>query len=128
MLARIECHATYQHPFTLQLHITDRCNLRCAHCYQDSSLTPEMTIEELLRTVDGFQSFCTSLQFRAQLTLTGGEPFVRKDFLEFLQEVRQRDSELRIAILSNGTVITKEIAQKLGSVPCLFKLVSTALS
>ena len=38
----------------LQLHITERCNLRCIHCYQDASPPPELALPDLLGIVRQF--------------------------------------------------------------------------
>lgn len=45
------------------------------------------------------------------VTLTGGEPMVRKDFWDIAE--RLRDGGLRIALSTNGTLITRESAERL---------------
>lgn len=35
----------------LQWHVTERCNLRCAHCYQEGALSAELAFTEL-RAID----------------------------------------------------------------------------
>ncbi|NHZ87011.1 MAG: hypothetical protein GWP19_14255, partial [Planctomycetia bacterium] len=39
--------------FYFQWHINERCNLRCAHCYQEEyNKTPELTLSHLKKTAD----------------------------------------------------------------------------
>jgi MoaA/NifB/PqqE/SkfB family radical SAM enzyme len=49
MLRELDANtAIHSEEFYFQWHITDRCNLRCAHCYQNGySLSSELTLEEL---------------------------------------------------------------------------------
>ena len=42
--------------FIIQWHLTDRCNLRCQHCYQAGEVRAEMSLPEILQDfVDGIQ-------------------------------------------------------------------------
>ncbi|MDD3159899.1 MAG: radical SAM protein [Candidatus ainarchaeum sp.] len=108
--------------FIFQWHITERCNLKCKHCYQDSILSKELSFEklvEILNQIEKATDFWKSKRpiefrnkFRPNITLTGGEPFIREDIFDLLDEIKKRN-KFRIAILSNGIMITKEIAKKL---------------
>ena len=75
----------------LQWHITERCNLRCAHCYQDNYTRDELSFAELLDILEQFKVLLTTLRQRkgkclyAHITVTGGEPFARQDFLDLLK-------------------------------------------
>ncbi len=104
-----------------QWHITERCNLKCTHCYQESNDrdTEELEFERMLEILEQYRSLLDKWRKECgrkvwgQITVTGGEPFVRKDFLKLL-ETFQRDKErYDFAILSNGSFIDKAMAQKL---------------
>jgi radical SAM protein with 4Fe4S-binding SPASM domain len=99
--------------FVLQMHVTDRCNLRCTHCYQGDSLSNEMTLDQLLYVVDQFRSFCGTQGCAGQINFTGGEPFVRKDFIDLLETVTSLTPSLRFAIMTNGTLLTDKLAEKI---------------
>ncbi len=45
---------TTSHPLTfiLQWHLTERCNLRCRHCYQDGQGGPELSQPEIFGIID----------------------------------------------------------------------------
>ncbi len=112
----------------LQWHLTDRCNLRCAHCYQASRGFRGLSFDELLRILGEYRALLWALSRRAgrevpgHLNLTGGEPFLRPDFLDLLAAVR--DARISFGILSNGTLLDLALAQKLRRLKTRFVQVS----
>jgi len=52
-------HRTPEGPkrFLLQWHVTDRCNLRCAHCYQGDAPPEEPGWERLMAVLERFRVF-----------------------------------------------------------------------
>lgn len=105
--------------FLLQWHITERCNLRCQHCYQDNYKNNELSFETLVSIFDHFKRFLTQLEelathkLTAHINVTGGEPFVRKDFFELLEIFYAHRNRLSFGILSNGSFIDENCAIKL---------------
>ncbi|OAD18962.1 heme d1 biosynthesis protein, partial [Candidatus Thiomargarita nelsonii] len=49
----------------LQWHITERCNLRCAHCYQDNYARDELSFADLLKVLAQFKKLLATLNQRA---------------------------------------------------------------
>ena len=94
----------------LQWHITHRCNLRCSHCYQ-RDYTEEMGREQLLQALDQYTAFLDERHLLGQVNLTGGEPLSHPHFLELCYEIRRRG--LSLAILTNGTLIDREMAREI---------------
>ena len=96
---------------TLQWHITERCPWRCKHCYQESYTTPEMKLDELFAVRDQFlellDSFDPPLK-KGHINITGGEPFVRTDILEFLAGIAKYKDRWTWSLLSNGAFLNKE--------------------
>ncbi len=88
----------------LRLSVTDRCNLRCAYCFsRDIRFIDHRSIlryEELLTIVD----LARELGIR-KVRLTGGEPFVRKDFLWLVEQILARHPELDLRITTNATLL-----------------------
>ena len=95
----------------LQMHLTDRCNLRCSHCYQGDSTSNEMTADQILSIIDQFYSLCHIRGNAGRLSLTGGEPFVRGDFIAILKLVAARFPALRVSVLTNGTLLTENVVR-----------------
>lgn len=99
----------------LRLSVTDRCNLNCRYCRVDSTFIPHERVlryEEMEALVD----IAVELGVR-KLRLTGGEPFVRKGFVDFLHRIRAKHANLDLRITSNGTLIGAyaEVLKSLGA-------------
>lgn len=92
-------------PFSTSLELTRRCNLRCKHCYIIKKKKGELTTEEWKRIMDELQKMGTII-----LTITGGEPLIRKDFVE-LAEYASTNFALRI--FTNAILINESIAERL---------------
>ena len=103
--------------FFIQLHITERCNLRCSHCYQDGSRSSEMQLGEIMSLIDEVSEMITAWEeeyavpFESSFTVTGGEPFLRSDFSSILDALNQKGFDTYI--LTNGTLISREKAREL---------------
>ena len=92
-------------------NVTQRCNLRCRHCYAAGCPAPaaELSTEEGLRALDGMADFgCPVVLF------SGGEPLMRPDVLDLARHARQRG--LRVVFSTNGTLITPELAREFRSI------------
>lgn len=114
----------------LQWHITERCNYRCAHCYQESYSEGELSFPDLLNIVDQFRDLLDILSrrrpspVRGRITVTGGEPFIRKDFGDLLKVFYDNRDRFDFAILTNGSFIDEDMAKKLRTLHPAFVQVS----
>jgi len=95
-------------PFMVVWDFTHRCNLRCSHCYQDAqkALPHELDTGEAKRLVEELASAGVVI-----IALSGGEPLMRKDFFEVAAHAREND--IYVALATNGTLITPEMAAKI---------------
>ncbi len=114
-----------------QWHVTDRCNLHCSHCYQDDTCHSDLRWNELLTILEQMRSFvgwCRDRNnghpFRAHVTVTGGEPFVRDDFIPLLERLSAERHCFSLAILTNGTPLTPAVVRSLKKVKPGFVQVS----
>jgi MoaA/NifB/PqqE/SkfB family radical SAM enzyme len=90
----------------LWLELTNRCNLRCVHCYSDSD--PSSGHRDLLTTADyedvlrqAADLGCRRVQF------IGGEPQLHRDFLALVDRARELEFEF-IEIFSNLTFLSED--------------------
>lgn len=86
----------------LRLAVTDRCNLRCRYCRPPAGVqfVPHgeiLTFEELERLAAIFCSLGVD-----KVRVTGGEPFVRKGCLPFLQRLRRVKGLRTLCVTTNG--------------------------
>jgi radical SAM protein with 4Fe4S-binding SPASM domain len=115
----------------LQWHITERCNLRCTHCYQNDYSGEELQFKGLLDVVQQFKDILNfwrdktvGHRTRGHITVTGGEPFVRRDFLDLLEVFATNRRHFTFAILTNGTFIDTVMARRLRKLGPAFVQVS----
>lgn len=95
-------------PFMVVWDFTHRCNLRCAHCYQDAqkALPHELDTDEAKRLVEELADAGVVV-----IAFSGGEPLMRKDFFEVAAHAHKHD--IYVALASNGTLITPEMAGRI---------------
>jgi molybdenum cofactor biosynthesis protein A len=96
----------------LRLAVTDRCNLRCFYCMPEEGIDwlsrkEIMTYEEMLR-------ICSLLIKMGieKIRITGGEPFVRKDIMQFLTALSKINGLQQLTITTNG-VLTAPLVPEL---------------
>jgi radical SAM protein with 4Fe4S-binding SPASM domain len=90
------------------IELTTECNLSCKHCYVPGGKPRE---DEL--STRGFINLIDDLKKVGVLEVcfTGGEPLLQKDFLKIVKHAR--DQRLGVGLLTNGTLITKKMAEEL---------------
>lgn len=101
--------------FSLQWHITERCNWNCSHCYRDRGYN-ELSIDQLYRIFLQFIQFLDTFKIPpqiARLNLTGGEVFLRDDFIVFLKRIYKYNDRYRLKILTNGSLLNDEKVEML---------------
>jgi SynChlorMet cassette radical SAM/SPASM protein ScmE len=98
-------------PRSIDIEITGRCNLRCKYC---SHFTGQGDVGGDLPTGEWLKFFeelrdCSVME----VCLQGGEPFIREDLKQLITGVVR--NRMRFSILTNGTLITDDIAAFLAS-------------
>lgn len=115
----------------IQWHLTERCNLRCSHCYQDEEPPPDPSWDELMHMLDQIRSFTLHIRqlhkgkrFRAHITVTGGEPFIRPDFIDLLTMISKDEAGFSFGILTNGTLLSPGLVRQIHNLGAGFVQVS----
>ncbi len=90
----------------LLLNITNKCNLKCKHCYLGESGNKELETKLFEKAVSQFENIGG-----LKLMISGGEPLLHSKFQELMGILPSY--ELRVVVLSNGTLIRKKEAEKL---------------
>jgi len=103
-------------PFSGSIDITQRCNLRCIHCYLGEHTSSPVDQQRELKT-DQVLSLLDEISEAGCLFLliTGGEPLLRKDFPRIYTHATQNG--LIPTIFTNGTLITESIAALFHELP-----------
>ncbi len=98
-----------QPPFMVSYSVTQKCNLKCKHCYSDSvdqAAPDELSTEEAFRLVDDLSRWGIGL-----LIIDGGEPLCREDLLDIVRYASSKG--IRTTIGSNGTLIDEAKAKEM---------------
>ena len=93
----------------LRLAVTDRCNLRCQYCMPEKGIdiVPReelLTFKEMYRITRLLSELGVD-----KIRLTGGEPFVRKDFISLVKSLSFNDRLKQINITTNGALVKDHI-------------------
>lgn len=92
--------------------MTQACNLACVHCRAGASCDPapdQLSFEEGIALIDGIAQVGSPI-----LIMTGGEPLLRPDFFDLAEHAKK--SGLRVALATNGVLVTSEVARKVAAV------------
>ncbi len=106
--------------FAFQLHITDRCDQRCQHCYifseNNNVLVKELIFEQIEDIVDNCIEMCQKLNRTPYFHITGGDPILHKNFLKIVRLLKLRN--IPFSILGNPFHLNVEICNKLKYLGC----------
>jgi MoaA/NifB/PqqE/SkfB family radical SAM enzyme len=97
-------------PVIGHLEITRLCNFGCPVCYNDVQKRPEMSTEQIEKIIDDISDAgCI------YLNISGGEPFVRRDFLKiYLYAIRRG---LKVSLETNAGLLSAHIIETLTRYP-----------
>lgn len=89
--------------------LTNACNLKCMHCRAcptDQLTSDDLTFQECKILLDDISAFASPA-----IVLSGGEPLVRPDVFDIASYGDSRG--LRMLLATNGTLVTREIAEEI---------------
>ena len=87
--------------------VTKGCNLRCIHCRATAtelSSPTDLPTRNALNVIDQISAAANPI-----LVLSGGEPLYRSDIFQLARYAT--DKGLRVALATNGTLVTKDVAR-----------------
>lgn len=93
------------------LHITNRCNLNCIGCYSLDDCrnkSEDISLDEIKEIIKQLKKY--SLK---RMVISGGEPFLRDDLDEIIRYSKEEMMLERVFLVTNGTVIKKEVLLKI---------------
>ena len=97
---------TVQKVNNVSFAITHRCNLKCIHCMVNAQYGNEQTDYFDTETICRLLNKIVSVEPEV-VVLTGGEPLLRKDFLDILSHLRSKYSG-KITLMTNGTLFNSQ--------------------
>ncbi|XPV75481.1 MAG: GTP 3',8-cyclase MoaA [Desulfovibrio sp.] len=96
----------------LRLSVTDRCNLRCRYCMPDG--VDFINHDSIMRYEEMENLVALAVELGVEkIRLTGGEPFVRKGFVSFVESILKKFPNLDVRVTTNGTLLKPEVPRLL---------------
>jgi radical SAM protein with 4Fe4S-binding SPASM domain len=110
-------------PFHIQWHITNLCNLRCKHCYQeDFSKNNDLNWAGLKRVSDNILATLSEWNRKACIHLTGGEPLLKEELFSLLYHLDPKPEIEELGIITNGLLFNPGVVKRLSAFPTLKKI------
>ena len=100
--------SAYETPFAFSFLVTNRCFLKCKHCFYHKTLN-EKSDKEL--SFDEYRMLSNSLDSFFFGFFAGGEPFIREDFGEIVTVFRKNNQMLVADTSTNGQLIESIVKQ-----------------
>lgn len=85
----------------LRIAITDKCNFNCIYCTDNSCSKTDISLKEFFKVV----KVATLLGIQ-KVRITGGEPLIKEEIIDFLKELKKLN--LEIGITTNASLINEE--------------------
>jgi radical SAM protein with 4Fe4S-binding SPASM domain len=101
--------------FVLQWHLSENCNLKCLHCYQENHQPIQLKYEKLVEIYNQYKDLLKKLKIKGHINITGGEPLCNPYLFKLLDLIKKDQDLISFSILTNGTLITDTIAKKIKS-------------
>ena len=102
-------HGDQNKPRLVFWELTKACNLRCIHCRASAtelSSPNDLSTQAAHDIIDQIAEVSSPI-----LVLSGGEPLFRSDIFQLARYAT--DKGLRVALATNGTLVTKQVAKKI---------------
>lgn len=103
-------------PILSEVAVTYRCNLKCAFCYAGCNCTANPVGSDREMTTDEVRTVLDRIRRQAKVpsvSFTGGEATMRADLPELVAHARSLD--LRVNLITNGTLVTPSLAGTLAA-------------
>lgn len=98
-------NATYYAEFSqIQIEITGKCNMKCAHCRAVNEPKKDMPINEILKILKFARLYSPNYR---EVIISGGEPLLHGNFPEVLKRVKENGGE-SITLTTNGFFLTQD--------------------
>jgi len=110
-------------PFHFQWHITNLCNLRCEHCYQnDFSTERDLDWAGLKKISDNLLNAVKEWNRQACIHVTGGEPLLKPELFHLLNHLDRQSVVEELGIITNGLLMDRETVRRLSDFSKLRKI------
>lgn len=107
--------------FSLQWHITDKCDQKCKHCYIYGNNTKfemkEMDLETISFALNDFLDFCHRIDMKPYIAITGGDPLLHEKIWDILLLIHSKNVDY--GLMGNPFHLSDESVSKLKKLGCI---------
>lgn len=106
-------------PLAFQWHITEKCDLRCKHCYiyaAGNKEPAEMPWNKLMMTLDKVEVMCEKMKRTPFIYITGGDPLLHPKFWDFVSLLNSK--KIPFSIMGNPYHLDDEACRDLHTLGC----------
>ena len=98
-------------PRGIIFEVTPQCNFDCLYCYNVWKGDPDYPVEQLdtERTLAMLDRVIRQMRLRS-ITLTGGEPLLRRDLAQIVDFIHQRG--ISINMITNGSLVNDQVVEQ----------------
>lgn len=91
---------------SMQIDITNFCNLSCAHCYHPNhSNNGNLSLNQWINILKQYEALLNKMNLRGHIIICGGEPFASPYLFPLINEIKNSNLKHHVTILTNGTLI-----------------------
>lgn len=96
----------------IRICLTKECNFKCEYCkdggegvYNENKALDTKDLISIIKKLTEFGI--------GSVRLTGGEPLLRRDFIELVEDINNIDEITNISMVSNGSILNEELVKKI---------------
>lgn len=101
---------SYSTPMTISFLVTNKCNLRCKHCFNNKTVLQGQKSDKEL-DLDEYERLAESMDFFPSGLFCGGEPFLRKDLAEIVT-IFENKCNMQYASSTTNGLLTDNILEQ----------------
>ncbi len=112
-----------QEYMSIQLDVTNACNLRCSHCYHPNHKnTGAIGLNDWMEILNQYDQMLKSLKLKPSILICGGEPTISPYLFSILKRANELWENPPIAILTNGTKLNDKLLSMLSQYKIEFQV------
>jgi radical SAM protein with 4Fe4S-binding SPASM domain len=99
--------ADFTRPESIRACVNHRCNFSCQYCYSwQRPEYPELPIDQWQKALGSLRDYIG----KYLIQFSGGEPFIKKGFIDLLEYCRSR--EIEWGVITNGSAFSQKIVER----------------
>ncbi len=96
----------------MRISLTDRCNYACSYCRPE--IAEHLNHSDILSYEDLLKICSCAIQLGiVNFKITGGEPTIRKDYIQFIRRLKNLSGTRQVTLTTNGSLLSEPALDEL---------------